>query len=108
MGRAGREGLLEPKLLVQMGRECILLEEGIEDLDEPSLFCGEGFGQAEAGRHLIPLERRISIANCLFETREYNTLCMKFRRKVWDGDGDFISMEEIVRRQPYEAAQTPL
>lgn len=107
LGRASREGLWEPKLLIQIGRECILIEEGIENLDEPTSFRTEGLGHAEAGRGLIPLERLISIVTCHYDEEDYSTLCMTFRRKTLDGNGNFMSMEDIIRRQPYEAVHTP-
>jgi hypothetical protein len=39
-----------------------------------------------------------------FEGREYRVLRMIFKRKIWDGDGKYVGIEEIVRRQPYEIA----
>jgi hypothetical protein len=70
----------------QLGRECILLEEGIEDLDAP--WGQSSSGEEEDSRQLIPLHRRISTANMLFRSKEYTTLRMTFKRKVWDSDGE--------------------
>ncbi|KAF4631597.1 hypothetical protein G7Y89_g6534 [Cudoniella acicularis] len=109
MKRAGREGLWEPKLISQLGREYTMLEEGIEELNSPRLLHGESSAetaQEEDWRQLVPLERRISTATAFFETGDYSTLHMKFRRKVWNSDGKFIGTEDIVRSQPYEALQT--
>jgi len=81
------------------------LEEAIQDLNSASL---EPPGQGEDWRHLVPLQRRIRAAIVAFDTLEYTTLRMTFWRKVWDSDGTFIGMEDIVRRQPYEALQSPM
>lgn len=101
--QAGREGLWEPILLSQIGRECILLEEGIEDLNLASLSHGESFGQGGSLKHLVPLRDRVSDATVCFESTEYTTLCITFERRVRDSEGRCIGIENIERRQPYEA-----
>jgi Fungal specific transcription factor domain len=102
--RAGREGLWEPRLPAQLGRECVLIEEGIEDLGSPPspLNLPPSSLQEKEWSHLIPLKRRISICLMQFESSDYSTLRMTFKRKVWDSDGKHVGTEEIVLRRPYE------
>ncbi|KAE9376188.1 hypothetical protein N431DRAFT_481291 [Stipitochalara longipes BDJ] len=99
--RACREGLWEPKLMSQLGHEYIMLEEEIEDLVTPNQLWGESFSSEEKDwRQLIPLQRRISTATMLFESKEYTTLRMTFQRKVWNSAGEYVGMKEIIRRRP--------
>ena len=105
---AGREGLWEPKLVGQIGRELVALEDGIEDLDSHSLLYREASGQEGHWRHSIPLQRRIVGATVRLESAEHLTLCISFERKVWNSDGRSIGNEYIVRRRPYEGLRMPM
>jgi transcription factor-like protein len=102
--RAGIEGLWDPGIIYQLGRECILLEEGIENLDEVE----QELDREGDWRDLIPLQRRISAVDMEFEPKDYNMLRMTFRRKIWDTDGRCTGLEEVVRRQPNESLQAPV
>jgi len=98
--RAGHEGMWEPKLVSQLVKECILLEEGIEDLGD----CCHGWGAVDDWRTWIPLQKRVITAVVVFEKSDYAMLQMRFRRKVWNSEGKFIGMEEIVRSRPYKGS----
>lgn len=106
--QAGREGLWEPKLVGQIGRELIVLEEGIEELGSTSLLYNEESGQEGDWRQSIPLQRRIVGSTVTLETAEHLTLRISFERKVWNSDGRSIGNEYIVRRRPYEALRIPM
>lgn len=107
--RAGREGLWEPRLPAILGRNCVLLEEAIEDLDSGSLFYGQSSsGQREDWRHMVPLQNRIAIALMHFENEEYSSLRMTFKRKLWDSEGNYMGMEDIIRREPYDVLQSSM
>ncbi|KUJ19351.1 uncharacterized protein LY89DRAFT_612974 [Mollisia scopiformis] len=96
--QAGREGLWEPRLMTQLGRELILLEEGIEKLEYLDLHAERSYGDED----LVPLERRISTVSVSLEIGEHPELCITFQRKAWSY-GQCIGMETIIRRQPYES-----
>jgi hypothetical protein len=97
MTRAGQEGIWEPNLVSLLWRECMLLEEGIEDLEDCCYWDNK-----EDWRAMIPLQRRVSTATVVFETMDYSMLRMHFRRRVWNDEGDCIGMEDVVRTRPYE------
>jgi hypothetical protein len=94
--KAPREGLWDPKLVVWLSRELISLEEGIDQLDSTGGACCD---EEDLGI-LVPLQQRISDTSVEFEDGEYPLLRMGFQRKIRDGDGRVIGLEEIVRRHP--------
>ena len=102
--QARHEGMWEPRLMSQLRRECILLEEGIEDLE---CYCHD-WGTGDDWRTGIPLQKRVSAAVVVFETSDYSMLRINFRRKVWNSEGKCIGVEDIVQRRPYKGLQNSI
>lgn len=100
--RAGREGLCYSILMIQLGREAIMLEEGTAPFDLSYPLDGEHSNKQVDLSALIPLQCRVCAATVSFADEDHSALQMTFLRKQRDFEGRFTGFEQIVRSQPLE------
>lgn len=110
LGLAGREGLWDPRLVGQLAQGCVQLEEEGDEEAEVSGVYVDGFsdwmspGSDDYWNQMVPAHRRVTDATVELEDDNYEEIILMFTRKKWSENGEFLGMEQIVRRQPFKTS----